>query len=240
MRKDAVHNRERLLKAARELFADRGLDVPLEEVARRAGVSIGTLYNRFPTRDDLVEAVFADRVAAVRELAERALAEDDAWQGFVDFLTGVCELQSVDLGCNELAVRIAGAGAGGWGPEAESGSAVQTGEPAEAIQVGEPVGAVQAERSGTDEGRALMRRLVARAQQAGVLRPDLTLEDLAFVIWGVAGTVRATFRTAPGAWRRHLALSLDGLRADAARPLPVPPMTTAQTREALGGCGSQE
>ncbi|MGI5268626.1 TetR/AcrR family transcriptional regulator [Nonomuraea sp. CA-218870] len=225
MRKDAVHNRERLLRAARELFADRGLDVPLEEVARRAGVSIGTLYNRFPTRDDLVEAVFADRVAAVRELAERALAEDDAWQGFVDFLTGVCELQSVDLGCNELAVRIAGAGGGGWAPGAEPVSAVQAGESA------------GTDRSGTDEGHALMRRIVARAQEAGVLRPDLTLEDLAFVIWGVAGTVRATFRTAPGAWRRHLALSLDGLRAEAARPLPVPPMTTTQTREALGGCG---
>ncbi|MFC6678737.1 TetR/AcrR family transcriptional regulator [Nonomuraea ferruginea] len=108
MRKDALHNRERLLEAARQLFADRGLEVPLEEIARRAEVSIGTLYNRFPSRDDLVEAVFADRVAAVRELAERSLAADDAWEGFVAFLTGVCELQSVDLGYNDLAVRSVG------------------------------------------------------------------------------------------------------------------------------------
>ncbi|HLU75639.1 MAG TPA: helix-turn-helix domain-containing protein [Nonomuraea sp.] len=199
MRKDALHNRERLLRAARELFADRGLEVPLEEIARRAGVSIGTLYNRFPTRDDLVEAVFADRVAAVHELAERALAESDPWEGFVAFLTGVCELQSVDLGYNDLAVRTAGADTG--------------------------------------EGYAMMRRIVTQAQEAGALRPDVTLEDMAFVIWGVAGTVRATFRTAPGAWRRHLALTLDGLRADAAHPLPVPPMTPAQTREALDNCG---
>ncbi|GAA4536171.1 MULTISPECIES: TetR/AcrR family transcriptional regulator [Nonomuraea] len=198
MRKDALHNRERLLEAARQLFADRGLEVPLEEIARRAEVSIGTLYNRFPSRDDLVEAVFADRVAAVRELAERSLAADDAWEGFVAFLTGVCELQSVDLGYNDLAVRSVGAD--------------------------------------TREGDALMRRIVARAQEAGMLRPDVTLEDMAFVIWGVAGTVRATFRTAPGAWRRHLALTLDGLRAGAAHPLPVPPMTTAQTEKALGGC----
>ena len=66
-----------------------------------------TLYNWFPTRDALVEAVFADRVATVADLAERALAMDDAWDGFVVFLTGVCELQGADLGYNDLAARTA-------------------------------------------------------------------------------------------------------------------------------------
>ncbi len=64
-----------------------------------------TLYNWFPMRDALVEAVFADRVATVADLTERALAMDDAWDGFVVFLTGVCELQGADLGYNDLAAR---------------------------------------------------------------------------------------------------------------------------------------
>ncbi|MET7337571.1 helix-turn-helix domain-containing protein [Nonomuraea sp. NPDC005650] len=198
MRKDAVQNRERLLRAARQLFADRGLDVPLEEIARTAGVSIGTLYNRFSTREALVEAVFADRVATVAELAEQALAMDDAWEGFVAFLTGVCELQAADLGYNDLAARTA---------------------------------AVDGDR-----GHGLMREILERAQRSGGLRGDVTLADLAFVIWGVAATVRATGKVAPGAWRRHLALALDGLRAVAARPLPAPPMSTAQTRAAMREC----
>ncbi|WP_030906741.1 TetR/AcrR family transcriptional regulator [Streptosporangium amethystogenes] len=198
MRKDALHNRELLLRAARSLFADRGLDVPLEEIARTAGVSIGTLYNRFPTRAELVEAVFEDRVATVAELAERSLAMDDAWKGLVAFITGVCELQAADLGYNDLAVRGAAAD--------------------------------------TAAGYALMRRIIERAQESGALRDDVTLEDMAFVIWGVAATVRATFRVAPGVWRRHLALTLDGLRATAAHPLPTPPMTPSQARAAMNDC----
>ncbi|MFI6508345.1 TetR/AcrR family transcriptional regulator [Streptosporangium sp. NPDC050855] len=199
MRKDALQNRERLLAAARGLFADRGLDVPLEEIARTAGVSIGTLYNRFPTRAELVEAVFEDRVATVARLAGRALEADDAWEGFTTFVTAVCELQAADLGYNDLAVR----------------------------------GAATA----TDPGYASMLRIVERARESGALRDDVTITDMAFVIWGVAATVRATSRVAPTAWRRHLALTLDGLRATAAHPLPVPPMSVEQTRAALDGCG---
>ncbi|MGN9784879.1 TetR/AcrR family transcriptional regulator [Nonomuraea sp. ZG12] len=198
MRKDALQNRERLLQAARQLFADRGLDVSLEEIARTAGVSIGTLYNRFPTRDTLVEAVFADRVATVAELAEQALATADAWEGFVAFLTGVCELQAADLGYNDLAARTT----------ATDG----------------------------DRGHALMREILNRAQRSGDLRPDITLADMAFVIWAMAATIRATHKVAPGAWRRHLALTLDGLRTAAAQPLPTPPIPTAQIRAAMREC----
>ncbi|MBB5081662.1 TetR/AcrR family transcriptional regulator [Nonomuraea endophytica] len=198
MRKDAVHNRERLLRAARELFADRGLDVPLEEIARSAGVSIGTLYNRFPTRDALVEAVFADRAATVTELAERALAMDDAGEGFAAFLTGVCELQAADLGYNDLAARTVTVDG--------------------------------------DRGFGLMGQILERARRSGHLRGDVTLTDMAFVVWGVAATVKATSKVAPGVWRRHLALALDGLRPAAARPLPVPPMSTEQTRAAMREC----
>jgi len=65
MRADARRNRERLLAAATDLFAELGADAPLEDIARRAGVGIGTLYRHFPTRLDLQEAVFRDQVAAV-------------------------------------------------------------------------------------------------------------------------------------------------------------------------------
>ncbi|WP_336207661.1 TetR/AcrR family transcriptional regulator [Nonomuraea sp. LPB2021202275-12-8] len=198
MRKDAVQNRERLLRAARQLFADQGLDVPLEEIARTAGVSIGTLYNRFPTRDSLVAEVFADRVATVAALAEQALAMADPWDGFAGFLTGVCELQAGDLGYNDFAVR---------------GAALEG-----------------------DRGYGLMRQILERAQGSGDVRGDVTLTDMAFVVWGVAATVRATYKVAPGAWRRHLALALDGLRAGAARTLPGPPMSVAQTRAAMREC----
>ncbi|WP_189331530.1 TetR/AcrR family transcriptional regulator [Actinoplanes ianthinogenes] len=105
LRRDALRNRERLVGAARELFAERGLDVPLEEVARRAGVSIGTLYNRFPARADLVTAVFADREETVLRLAESALAIDDPWAGFVHFVEQICRLLAADRGYNDHCSR---------------------------------------------------------------------------------------------------------------------------------------
>ncbi|WP_079031938.1 TetR/AcrR family transcriptional regulator [Streptomyces specialis] len=105
LRGDARRNRERLLDAARALFAERGVDVAMAEIARRAGVSNGTLYNHFPTRQDLIEAVFLDRLEKNVELAEQARAADDPWQGFADYVTGICELQAADRGYNEVVTR---------------------------------------------------------------------------------------------------------------------------------------
>ncbi|MFE7675480.1 TetR/AcrR family transcriptional regulator [Streptomyces albidoflavus] len=105
MRRDAQANRIKLIESARLLFAERGLDVPLSEVARHAGVSIGTLYNRFPSRTELCAAVFADHAEAVLRSAEHALAMDDAWEGFRYFLERVCLLQAADRGFNDLASR---------------------------------------------------------------------------------------------------------------------------------------
>jgi AcrR family transcriptional regulator len=105
MRRDAQLNRERVVDAARRLFAERGLDVPLDEVARAAGVSIGTLYNRFPNRADLVAAVFADREETVVRLAEQALTADAPWDGFVRFVEQICQLLAADRGYNDLSAR---------------------------------------------------------------------------------------------------------------------------------------
>lgn len=106
LRRDAQRNRDLLVAAARRVFAARGLDVPLEEVAKEAGVSIGTLYNRFPTRGTLVEAALADKVAWMVEQAEAAVAMADAWEGFAWFLARCCETQAADRGYNELCVRV--------------------------------------------------------------------------------------------------------------------------------------
>lgn len=98
MRADAERNRERVVDAAREVFAEQGLDASTNEIARRAGVGVATLFRRFPTRDDLVGAVFADKMAAYLAAAEEALAEPDAWEGFCGYIERVCRMQSDDRG----------------------------------------------------------------------------------------------------------------------------------------------
>lgn len=105
MRADARRNRDRLLTAAAELFADRGVDVPLEEVARRAEVSIGTLYNHFPNRGALLDAVLPERLAELNQLAEAALSDPDPWRGFTTFLDGTFTMQARDRGINEAMSR---------------------------------------------------------------------------------------------------------------------------------------
>ena len=98
MRADAERNRERVLDAAREVFAEQGLDASTNEIARRAGVGVATLFRRFPTRDDLVGAVFADKMAAYLAAAEEALAQPDAWDGFCGYIERVCRMQADDRG----------------------------------------------------------------------------------------------------------------------------------------------
>lgn len=100
-RRDAVANREKLLAAATALFAERGLSAPLEEIARRGGVSIGTLYNHFPTREALFDAIYPEKLAALDRAGRAALADPDPWAGFRDFLLRVFELQAADRGLNE-------------------------------------------------------------------------------------------------------------------------------------------
>ncbi|WP_210594008.1 TetR/AcrR family transcriptional regulator [Streptomyces sp. GESEQ-35] len=86
LRRDAALNRERILHAAREIFGRRGLGVTLDDVARHAGVGVGTVYRRFPTKEALVRALFAQDLEMRQEVAEKALAHPDPWQGFVDFV----------------------------------------------------------------------------------------------------------------------------------------------------------
>jgi AcrR family transcriptional regulator len=82
LRADAQENRDRVLAAARALFAEVGLDVGMREVARRAGVGPATLYRRFPTRQDLVDAAFAVELDTCSAIVEEGCADIDAWRGF--------------------------------------------------------------------------------------------------------------------------------------------------------------
>lgn len=102
LRKDAERNRQRVVEAARELFATRGLEANLNDVAHHAGLGVGTVYRRFPTKQELIEAVFEDGVNQLVALAESALCRDDSWQGFVWFLEQMCESTATDRGAREI------------------------------------------------------------------------------------------------------------------------------------------
>lgn len=93
------------MTAAADLFAERGVDVPLDEVARRAGVSIGTLYNHFPNRGALLDAVLPDWGAEIDRLAEAALTHPDPWHGFADFMDGLFDLQARNPSMNDAIAR---------------------------------------------------------------------------------------------------------------------------------------
>ena len=102
LRADAERNRERILAAARDVFAERGLDAPLEAIARRAGVGQATLYRRFATRQDLLVAAFGPKLGAYTEAIERALKEPDPWRGFCDYLTVIAGMQRGDRGFRDI------------------------------------------------------------------------------------------------------------------------------------------
>ncbi|MDX3231780.1 TetR/AcrR family transcriptional regulator [Streptomyces sp. ME19-01-6] len=208
-RADARRNIEKLKAAAVEVFGEKGLHAPLEEIARRAGVSAGTLYNRFGSREALIDAVMPDIAKdALDDVLERALASEDPWEGFVGYIEDVSRLQASDPALNDVVSRR---------------------YDAERLAV---VCQVTEDRE---------RQLIERAQKAGVLRPDFTREDmLLFIFWSTAMLVRHTKDTAPDAWRRGIAFLLDGLRAEAAHPLPVGALTPDQVNEAMlqfGGAG---
>lgn len=102
LRRDAERNRRLLVDAAREVFAEHGLDASLDEIARRAGVGNATLYRHFPSREALYAAVFIGLGDIVRELGERALRLDDPWNALVTYVEGLCALTTTDRGVCDL------------------------------------------------------------------------------------------------------------------------------------------
>src|SRR5918911_119353 len=102
LRKDAERNRRRLLAAAAELFAQRGLDVTLNDVAHHAGVGVATAYRRWSNKEQLIDELFAQRLEEVEALAHAALEDPDGWHGFTLFLDGSLRMQLEDRGLKDL------------------------------------------------------------------------------------------------------------------------------------------
>jgi AcrR family transcriptional regulator len=102
LRADARRNREAVLAAAKALFADEGLNAQMPDVARLAGVGVGTVYRHFPTKEDLIAALVAERFERMAHSASQALESEDPWQGLADFIRFAAELQADDRGLCEV------------------------------------------------------------------------------------------------------------------------------------------
>ncbi|MDX6677199.1 MAG: hypothetical protein QOE31_1251 [Solirubrobacteraceae bacterium] len=104
LRRDAERNRRRILDAASEAFAEEGLSVTLDEIAHRAGVGVGTVYRRFPDKEQLIEALFEHRMQEFAALAEDCLQAEDPWEGLVRFLENATRQHACDRGFKEVAL----------------------------------------------------------------------------------------------------------------------------------------
>ena len=107
LRADAARNRQRVLDAARDLFAQRGLEATLNDVAHHANVGVGTVYRRFATKQELLDAVFKSAIDQIVELAEAAMRHKNSWDGFVWFVEQLCELTATDRGLREMVYSTA-------------------------------------------------------------------------------------------------------------------------------------
>lgn len=153
-RADALRNMAKVLRAAEEVFSQEGLSAPVDEVARRAGVGVGTVYRHFPTKEALFEAVVMTRLEAIAEKAERLAGEADPVQAL---FAHISELVSQAVAKKDLIDELAR-----WGTE--------------------PLERVHAEikQRLNKAGETLLRR----AQAAGAIRPDLSSDDLSAMLMG--------------------------------------------------------
>jgi len=186
LRKDAERNRRRILDAAREVFAEHGLDAGLDHIARHAGLGVGTVYRRFPDKDKLIDALFEERIGAIAALAEEAAAHEDPWAGLVFFFERSLAEQAADRGLKQILIS----GARGC------------------AQVS----------AGRERIAPPLQSLVGRAHAAGVLREDVTAQDIPMISLMLGSLMDASRGVAPELWRRYLELLLDGLRAGGPRP----------------------
>jgi AcrR family transcriptional regulator len=178
LRADARQNHARLINAATTAFAEKGADAPLEDIARRAGVGIGTLYRHFPTRLDLQAAVFRSQVSAVCGQGEEMLADTSPEQAFAGWLRALAGYLVTKRGLSKVLIDA-------LGMDSELISTCWV-----------------AMRETTE-------RTLAHAQQAGVVRKDVTPMDVMRLVHGiVVGTEKS-----PDQADRLLGFVLDGLTA---------------------------
>ncbi|SFS80016.1 TetR/AcrR family transcriptional regulator [Saccharopolyspora flava] len=197
LRADARRNRDRIISAAQAVFTERGTEVPMEEVARSAGVGVGTLYRRFPDRDSLIRAVAQDAFDTVLEDTRATIAQKpDAWTALSQIMHRGLALRTV-VRLTVLSSRA---------------RAIINSDPnTEAVN---------------NQFLELVEDLVRRAQADGKLREDISTGDIA-VLSGLAlqgmQALPEELRTIAPA--RYIAVLLDGLRAENSRPLPGRPIS---------------
>jgi AcrR family transcriptional regulator len=184
-RADARRNRERVLLAARAAFAEFGVELPMDDLARRAGVGVGTLYRHFPNKDALLDALIVDHFGQIAAAARVAVTRDDAWDAFCELIWMGAERQAEDCAfCDTLAAR-------------------------KAISTSPDVAAVRAEVD------RFIGQLIERAQAAGDMRSDFTIDDVPLLFASIAGATRSADGQPGLDWRRQVRFLLDGLRAPA-------------------------
>ncbi|WP_314174812.1 TetR/AcrR family transcriptional regulator [Streptomyces winkii] len=185
LRADALRNRRKILAAAEEIFALRGPDVPMEDIARRAAVGVATLYRRFPDRETLIRAVAQDTFCRVLEESRAAVAEEaSAWEALVRMLRSSRELQlSVQLAVHSELARTT-------------------------IRDDPETGRFRNELLGT------LDQVVRAAQDEGTLRADIGTGDVAALLSLLLRRTSAPPGHPAGvASERAMGLMLDGLRA---------------------------
>jgi AcrR family transcriptional regulator len=182
LRADARRNHQKLMAAAAAAFAESGLEAQVEDIARRAGVGVGTVYRHFPTKDALVEALAAQHFERLADIAEEALAEEgEPWEIFVSAIWRSATAAAADVAWCEL--------------------------------IGGHPSAVQAASRGQARLSEAMTGLIARAQEAGVMREDATVADIRTIMCGFGHVAAAQRAGAPLSWTRYLEIALHGLRA---------------------------
>ena len=183
LRADARRNRERVIAAARAVFAEQGREAQMDDVARRAEVGVGTVYRHFPTKEALLRAVAEDAFARISADAAAALEMDDPWEAFVHIVEVGAQVMAGDRALTEVAMELPGG--------------------------------IRAVAGAQDELRERVEKIVRRAQEAGMLRADLVADDIGMLMCGIGSATKKEHRC-PEAWRRHLSIVIDGLRASSA------------------------
>lgn len=179
LRRDAERNRERILEAAAQVFTSRGLDASLDDVARAAGVGVGTVYRRFPDKESLVAELFTSRLATMVAAAERAYHHPDAWTGLTEFLELIADTFAGDLGIRQMLMF------GTYGSDLVS-TARERMVPvvSRLVERAQATGQVRADLSPTDiPCIGLMLSLIA--QYAGDIRPHIWQRYLALILDGL-------------------------------------------------------
>ncbi|MER5473206.1 helix-turn-helix domain-containing protein [Streptomyces sp. NPDC002685] len=217
LRVDAQRNLEHVLRAAREVFGELGYGAPMEDVARRARVGVGTVYRRFPSKDVLVRRIAEEETSRLTDQARAALGqEDEPWSALSRFLrTSVASGAGRLLPPQVLRVGVAEDGAGAD----EARVPQQRSQLAPELRLVEQRPASEAESvlpAVDDAGAAalleVVGRLVDRARAAGELRADVTVADVLLVIATAAPSLPDAAQQA-AASARLLDILLEGLRS---------------------------